>query len=181
MYGMIHQALRGMAVRRIGDPAWTAVLREAGFTQPLFIGMEYYADDTTMALVRLLAARLGMSCDELLHEFGRVWIDFAGASGYGRVLRMAGDDLVTFLDCLDRMHSSIHSNMPLAQMPSFELIAADPATIELSYRSGRQGLEPFVRGILLSVAERFGETVTIDHVPQDGGARFFIRRMAAHG
>lgn len=180
MYGMIHQALRDMAVRRIGDAEWSALLRDAGYTQPLFIGVEYYSDETTMSLVHLLAAHLDQPLDLVLEDFGRVWINFAGASEYGRILRMAGDDLVSFFSSLDRMHASIRSSMPRAEMPSFELVAADDVMLQLRYRSKRKGLEPFVRGLLLAITERFGESATISYVCEDNGALFIIRRTAAH-
>lgn len=180
MYGMIHQALRDMALQHIDDAAWVALLQDAGLTKPMFIGMEYYPDDTTMGLIHLIAARLDMPLDDALHHFGQVWIDFAGASAYGRILRMAGDDFVSFLESLDRMHASIRSNMPLADMPSFELLAADMTEIRLLYRSRRTGLAPLVQGILLAVAARFNEQVTISYSPDDKGALFVIRRAATH-
>lgn len=180
MYGMIHQALRDMAVRQMGDGEWNDLLRSNGLTQPLFIGMEYYSDDTTMDMIHLLADRLDRPLEDVLHEFGRVWIDFAGASEYGRILSMAGDDFISFLESLDRMHASIRSNMPRAEMPSFEVLETDETTTQLRYRSTRTGLEPFVQGILLAVAERFGECVAVEYTPEDGGTLFTIIRIAPH-
>ena len=180
MYGMIHQALRDMALRHMEEDDWNLLLRESGFTQPLFIGMEYYSDATTMALIRLVADRLDMPLNDALHEFGTVWIDFAGASAYGRILRMAGNDFVSFLQNLDRMHASIRSNMPRAEMPSFELLDADEDKMLLRYVSTRVGLSPLVHGILLAVAERFGERVAITWVPEDQGAMFTITRVEPH-
>lgn len=181
MYGMVHQALRDMALQHIAPTEWDTLLDRAGLSQALFIGVEYYSDDRTMALISAVAAHLNMTLDDALHEFGRVWIDFAGASDYGRILRMAGDDLVSFLESLDRMHASIRSNMPKAEMPTFELIEADAQQMKLQYRSKRTGLAPFVTGILLAVAERFGETVSISCSLEAGGAVFTIRRHDQDG
>lgn len=180
MYGMIHQALRDMAVRDLGEAAWEGLLREGGHHEPLFIGMEYYADEVTMALMHLLAERMEMSLDDFLRAFGRMWIDFAGASAYGRILDMAGEDFVSFLQSLDRMHSSIRSNMPRADLPSFEVLDANAAAIELRYRSSRSGLAPFVQGILSAAAERFGERVEIGYRPEGDSMRFSILRTVAH-
>lgn len=180
MYGMIHKALRDMAVRQMGDAAWHDLLRSGGFTQPLFIGMEYYSDATTMGMIHLLANHLGRPLEDVLHEFGREWIDFAGASEYGRILAMSGDDFISFLESLDRMHASIRSNMPRAEMPSFEVLETDETTTQLRYRSNRTGLEPFVQGILLAAAERFGERVAVEYTPEDDGTRFTIVRAAPH-
>ncbi|MGY6409605.1 MAG: heme NO-binding domain-containing protein [Alkalilacustris sp.] len=177
---MIHQALQDMAVREIGAAEWEALLRERGHDAPLFIGMEYYADEVTMALMHLLAGRIDLPLDDFLRAFGRIWIDFAGATAYGRILDMAGDDFPSFLESLDRMHSSIRSNMPRADMPSFEVLAIDDGAIELLYRSSRSGLEPFVQGILSAAAERFGERVEIAHRPDLAGTRFSIARIGRH-
>ncbi len=176
MYGMIHQALRDMALREITEAEWSDLLRRGGHARPVCIGLEYYSDETTMALMDLVARRLDLPVEEFLQAFGRLWIDFAGASAYGRILDMAGDDFVSFLQSLDRMHSSIRSNMPRADMPSFEVVAADARAIRLRYRSSREGLAPFVQGILAAAAERFDEKVTIRHAPEDGAVRFDILR-----
>lgn len=181
MYGMIHQALRDMALRELTEAEWDGLLRDRGHDGALFIGMEYYDDEVTMALMHLLAERMGLCIDDFLRAFGNVWIEFAGASAYGRILDMAGDDFLSFLESLDRMHSSIRSNMPRADLPSFEVLQAHGAAIELRYRSSRSGLAPFVQGVLSAAAERFGERVEIDYRPEANGARFSLTRVPPHG
>lgn len=181
MYGMIHQALRDMALQHMDEADWQAMLQQGGLAKPMFIGMEYYPDTTTMSLIHLIAARLDLPLDEVLEQFGQVWIDFAGASAYGRILQMAGDDFVSFLENLDRMHASIRSNMPLAEMPSFELISVASNELNVKYRSRREGLAPFVQGILVAVAARFNETVRISYTPETGGAMFLIKRSVSDG
>ncbi len=181
MYGMIHQALRIMVLQHVEEAEWETLLRTSDHTEPLFIGMEYYSDATTMELIHLVSAHLRMPLDDTLRQLGCVWIDFAGASEYGRILRMAGDDFVSFLESLDRMHASIRSNMPKAEMPSFELISADDAELQVRYRSTRTGLAPMVQGILLATAERFDERVEVTYLPEDGGALFCIQRKSLNG
>jgi hypothetical protein len=178
MYGMIHQAARDLAVSRLGEAAWERLLEEGGLTGRHFIGVEYYPDAETMRLVGLIADRLGCSMAETFYHFGRYWIDFAGASAYGRVLDMAGGDLETFISNLDRMHASIKSNMPKASLPGFEVVESSPAAIHVLYRSERVGLAPFVQGILAAVAERFGEPVRVSYDERPGGALFVLARAA---
>lgn len=178
MYGMIHQALRIMALQHVQEAEWEALLRASDHAEPLFIGMEYYTDETTMELIHLVAGHLRMPMEDTLRQLGSVWIDFAGASEYGRILRMAGDDFVSFLESLDRMHASIRSNMPKAEMPSFELISVEDEELQVRYRSTRNGLAPMVQGILLATAERFDESVEVTYLPEDGGALFFIQRKS---
>ncbi len=177
MYGMIHQAARDLAVARLGEAERERLLAREGFSGRHFIGVEYYSDAETMRLVGVISDRLGGGLAETFYNFGRYWIDFAGASAYGRVLKMAGGDLETFISNLDRMHASIKSNMPRAALPGFEVVESGPAAIEVLYRSERKGLEPFVQGILSAVAERFGETVRVSYADRDGGVLFTLARL----
>ncbi len=173
---MIHQAARDMALAHMSQEAWEALLARNAISSQHFIGVDYYADAETMALVRLISDELGLPINEALYQFGRYWIAFAGASAYGRVLSMAGDDLEAFVENLDRMHASIKSNMPKAQMPSFQVIDSQPGLLTVLYKSDRDGLAPFVQGILGAVAERFGETVTISYHETADGVAFELRR-----
>jgi hypothetical protein len=78
---------------------------------------------------------------------------------------------------LDRMHASIKSNMPKAALPGFEVVESSSESIRVLYRSERRGLAPFVKGILSSVAERFGERVEITFVEQGDGVLFDLARV----
>jgi len=181
MYGMIHQAARDLAVSRLGQAEWERLVERGGLNGGHFIGVEYYSDDETMRLVGLIADRLGCGIAETFYHFGRYWIDFAGASAYGRVLQMAGGDLETFISNLDRMHASIKSNMPRASLPGFEVLDSSPDPIHVLYRSDRRGLAPFVQGILTAVAERFGEPVAVSYLEREDGALFVLSRLPAEG
>lgn len=180
MYGMIHQAARELAVSHIGEAEWDQFCKVHGIVGAQFIGFEYYDDAITLRLIDLVAARLGLGHEEALIEFGHTWIRFASQSAFGRVLSLAGKDLETFLDNLDRMHASIKSNMPRAEMPSFQLLEVRPDMIRVLYRSSRNGLAPFVAGILSEVALRFGEQVSVTHAPNDLGVEFTLSRVLAH-
>lgn len=180
VYGMIHQAARELTVSHIGEAEWERFCQSHGIYGAQFIGFEYYEDTVTLRLIDLVADRLGLERDVALVEFGRTWIRFASKSAFGRVLSLAGSDLETFLANLDRMHASIKSNMPQAEMPSFHLLEARPDVIRLLYRSSRSGLAPFVAGILSEVALRFGEQVSVTHAPNDLGVEFTLSRVLAH-
>jgi hypothetical protein len=179
MYGLIHQALRDLAVLHVGEEEWNRMLENAGHTRPACIGMQYYSDTTTVRMIDMVADRLGLSFDEALTAFGSHWIDFAEQTNYARILRMAGDDLTSFIDNLDRMHATIRSNMPQADMPQFEVLQSDDTGMEVRYRSTRQGLAPMVHGILQKLATRFDEHAVISHRPMDDGAIFRIDRVRA--
>lgn len=180
LYGMIHQAAREMAIDRLGRAEWERLAATRGLTDKHFIGFDYYDDAATNALLALIAERLTLTLPEALTAFGRYWIRFVAASSYGRALTLAGNDLESFLGNLDRMHTSIKSNMPLAEMPSFELLSCGPHEIRLLYCSSRRGLADFVTGILDAVAERCGERVVISHSEHGGGVEFVLVRIPAN-
>lgn len=179
MYGMIHKALRELAIEKAGEDAWRDIASECKLDSEHFISGQHYSDDVTNALVAAVAAKTRTDAEVLLKEFGRHWIRFAQGSNYVGVLDMAGDDLVTFLENLDRMHASIKTTMPEAVMPTFQVNAANAKEIVIIYKSPRQGLTPFVEGLLEGVLERFNEKGEISSKPCNDGAEFRIKRASA--
>ena len=179
MYGMIHKALRELAIDKAGEDAWREIAIECKLDSEHFISGQHYSDNVTNALIRAVAAKTGADVDTLLKDFGRHWIEFAENSSFSAVLDMAGDDLVTFLDNLDRMHVSIKTTMPEAVMPSFHVDKAGGDEVVMTYTSPRQGLTPFVTGLLEGVLARFGEQGEISSSPVKDGAVFRIKRASS--
>ena len=60
VYGMIHQAARDMAVAHLGEAEWEALATSHGLSGHHFIGVDYYSDADTRALVKLIARRLAL-------------------------------------------------------------------------------------------------------------------------
>ena len=91
-------------------------------------------------------------------------------------MAMAGDDLVTFLGNLDRMHASVKASMPGAVLPTFYLMTSDVSHLTVSYRSPRSGLEPFVRGLLEGLLDHFHVSGVVEELgPSQNGVDFLIR------
>ncbi|MEQ8934214.1 MAG: heme NO-binding domain-containing protein [Amphiplicatus sp.] len=173
---MIHKAARDMAVGRYGEDGWRQILAESGLSGEHFISARQYPDEITTRLLAAIGARAGLAPEALLEAFGRHWIKYAGSSAYSSILDRTGGDLVTFLGNLDRMHASIKTVIDRAQLPSFNVEKADAREIEIAYRSVREGLEPFVIGLLKGLLERFGEAGEIDWRREDGTSYFRIAR-----
>lgn len=179
MHGMIHKALRELAIEKAGEDAWREIAAKCKLDSEHFISGQYYSDDITNEMIDAVAAKLGVDVETLLREFGRYWMRFAQNSSYSGVLDMAGDDLVTFLGNLDRMFAAIKAAMPKAIIPSFNLKAVKSDEIVIAYASQRKGLTPFIAGFLEGVLERFGEKGEISNSPRPGGAEFRIKRVSA--
>lgn len=179
MYGMIHQAAREMVHVVADADTWTAILEKSGLQETHFISAQTYSDDDTFALIGAIQEVTGLPLDDLLSAFGKYWIEFAGKTSYRSVMDMAGNDLESLLENLDRMHTSIKSTMPDADMPSFLVADEDGDTLTVEYRSSRKGLEPFVKGLLLGLMDRFGETGEVTFSPAEDCVEFYVKRQPA--
>lgn len=162
MYGMAHRALRQMMLDRLGPSAWAKVERETNTGPADLISLCVYDDSKTIALISASAAHLGMAVEDALRVFGRYWVRYAELSSFGPIMDFTGQDLVTFINNLDRMHRSVVLAMPDARVPSFTLLAETRQRLLVRYRSDRSGLEMFVIGLLEGVMDRMGEAGTVE-------------------
>ena len=88
-----------------------------------------------------------------------------------------GQDLVSFLENVNGLHDRITSTFIGYVPPHFE-VEAESGNVLLRYESTREGLTPFVIGIVKGLAERFGQEVTIDNIEPvevDAGETSLIR------
>lgn len=170
MYGMTHRALRQMMLDRLGPSAWAKVERETSTGPADLISLCVYDDSKTIQLIVASAARLGLPVEDALREFGRYWVRFAELSSFGPIMDFTGQDLVTFINNLDRMHRSVVLAMPDARVPSFTLIEETRQRLLVRYRSDRTGLEMFVIGLLEGLMDRLNETGTVELVDRPGTA-----------
>ena len=179
MYGMIHKAAREMALQEFGEAGWTAILASAGLNEEHFISAQTYPDDVTQRLIDAIIAHGDYDPDTLLEAFGRYWVHYAGGSRYAKLMDMAGSDLESFLANLDRMHDGVKASMPEAILPSFELVDVSPHRLKVAYRSTRSSLTLFVKGLLLALMDRFGESGTVTCEQQGDSVLFEILREPA--
>ncbi len=181
MYGMIHQAVELMVIERFGEDCWREIRASAGLTSESFIGFDHYPDHDTMALLDAIPPHVRLPREEILFELGHYWVAYAGSSPYGHAISMAGDDLYSFFVHLDRMHIAIKSNLVDAKMPSFAVRGGPEGQFDLVYRSSRDGLQPFVHGLVYALARHLGENVDVTCEPFSHGAVFHVRRLGVVG
>jgi len=179
MYGMIHRGIREMVLELKGAEAWSAIEQACGIGPVELISAVVYDDVTTFAIVGSAAEVLGMDVPTCLKHFGRYWIRFAERGSYGPLMDFTGQDLATFIANLDRMHASVTNAMPQAQTPSFSLSGPGNSEIRVRYWSSREGLEPFVIGLLEGLLDRFGESGTVTQCDSKTNGTDFVIRLAA--
>lgn len=178
MYGLVNRAVEELVKSMAGEESWALVCEQAGVPSQYFHSMDTYPDEITMNLVDAAADHLGLSSDDVLKRFGRYWILYTGAEGWGPILEAQGSTVAQVIANLDNMHARIETAMPEMRAPSFVLRGADSDRIELEYHSERDGLAPMVHGLLQGLAERMNEQWSIEQVgrSRDLGYDVFILR-----
>lgn len=162
MYGLVNQAVREMVLARYGEQAWERIRSEAG-SDDVFVGMEQYPDELTVALVGAASRVLGAPPGTVLRMFGEYWVDYTGAA-YGDLFRMSGATLVEFARNLNSLHTRVAHLMPELRPPSFAVTDERPGEFRLHYHSTRPGLQAMLVGLMQGLGKRFGTVVEVEHV-----------------
>jgi hypothetical protein len=92
-----------------------------------------------------------------MEAFGEYWILYTADEGYGELMELSGDTLTEFLNNLNMLHQRINNIMPELRPPDFSTRAETVNSIELEYRSHREGLSPMVIGLLKGLCRKFGK------------------------
>jgi len=153
VYGLINDSIRRLVQEEAGADAWDRIADRAAPGHRTFAALHYYDDDVTYALVGAASDELGTPPGELLRRFGHYWSTRIAPENYGDYLNAAGMRLLEILTGLDAMHARLQTLFPQLRPPSIEVESPDPRTITVHYRSEREGLAPFVTGLLEGLAE----------------------------
>lgn len=163
MYGMVNEGIHTFIVSNFGDEAWQSICAHADIKVTQFDRLGDYDDSVTYSLVGAVAEHTKLPAEKVLNVFGEYWVDFAGHSGFGNLLKLSGPNFVERVRNLDDMHERILMTMPNLKPPSFELEEIGENTYELSYYSTRPGLAPMVIGLLHGLAAETQEEITVEH------------------
>jgi hypothetical protein len=164
MYGLVNKAIRGLVVDNHGPEKWSEICRIADFADEDFIAMNSYPDHITYALVGAASKVLGADANQVLDLFGEYWVLYTANEGYGDLLNLSGNTLAEFLGNMDMLHSRLTGIMPTLQPPKFSTRNVTPNSLELEYRSHREGLAPMVVGLLRGLGKRFNQPCTVEHI-----------------
>jgi hypothetical protein len=163
MYGIVNKAICEMMLAKTSKEVWREVLAAAGLDDDAFIISASYDDQVTFALAAASSQALGISLDEFLHELGHWWIRQTAMRDYQHLMTAAGTTLRAFLLKLPDLHTRIGIIFPALKPPEFECTDCLPSSLRLHYRSCRQGLVPFVVGLLEALAIHFKTPSRITH------------------
>ena len=164
---MVNDAVRGLVQSNFGDVIWEQIYTKAGAPES-FVAMQNYDDSVTYGLVGAAVDVLGMNAEDILYAFGVYWVEHVATLHYADLMAQTGSGFADFIVNLDQMHQRMRSTFPNYQPPSFRVIELEAeGVMQVDYYSHREGLLPFVVGLLNGLGSHFGESITIDHVADD--------------
>ncbi|XP_069755199.1 guanylate cyclase soluble subunit beta-2-like [Narcine bancroftii] len=165
-YGFINTCLKSLIIETFGEETWEK-LRIAAEVPDTFMTFEVYSDDNTMRLVEEACKLLDMKSDVLLKQFGEYFFEFCKRSGYDRMLRTLGGNLMEFIENLDPLHRYLSLSYQEMNAPSFRVEKNEDNSMLLHYYSDRRGLHHIVPGIIAAVAMDFFQCeITMEIVSQ---------------
>nr|XP_033805870.1 guanylate cyclase soluble subunit beta-2-like [Geotrypetes seraphini] len=165
-YGFINTCLKSLVVEKFGEETWEA-LRTQAEVQDNFMTYEVYDDVITLRLVTEACRMLNVSEEAVLKLFGAYFFSFCKMSGYDRMLRTLGGNLMEFIENLDALHSYLALSYEAMNAPSFRVEKRTDGSMLLHYYSDRHGLSQIVPGIIESVAKDFFDSdVTMEILNQ---------------
>lgn len=172
MYGLINSSLQNMIRKNFGDGTWDKIISESGVPLDSFLSMRSYDDEITYKLVGATSTVLNTPASECLRLFGHHWVLEVAGKSYGPLLDAAGNDMVEFLRNMNALHDRISGTFVEFVPPQFKVEEVTDGHYNIHYLSTREGLSPFVYGLLEGLAIRFNSELTIlkqTDVPVENG------------
>jgi len=155
MYGIINKSIQDLITQTFGADKWDAVKEKSGIDIDFFLSNEPYNDDITYKLAGAASEVLGISVDEVLHAFGEWWILKTGKEKYAGLIEAGGKNLSDFLINLPLFHNRIMLMYPKLTPPEFKVSNISENSIHVHYHSKREGLQEFVRGLLVGLSKMY--------------------------
>lgn len=182
MYGLIPRAIESMVLSRFGHETWAQIKKEAGVDIEIFIRTSPYPDEITYGLVGATSRVLGLPVEQVLEEFGEYWVLVTAEQDYASIMQASGPTLSDFLQDLNDMHERVGTILPALQPPRFECTDVTEESLLLHHYTHREGLAPFVRGLVSGLGKRFGTPATCELVrPRGAGQDHDVFRVTWEG
>ena len=162
MYGIVNKSIEDMVTSHFGADKWEAVKLRSGVDVDFFISHEVYDDDVTFRMATAASEELEMPVGDVLQSFGEWWVLKTSKERYGGIMEAGGSDLPEFLKNLPMFHTRVMLIYTKLTPPEFQVSDITENSICIHYRSTRQGLQEFVRGILSGLGKMYNTPVTIE-------------------
>lgn len=161
MYGLVNKAIKDLVVTKFGEEKWNEICDLSDFVEGDFIALQTYPDDLTYTLVKNASQVLKSDSSLVLEAFGEYWILYTADEGYNDLMEITGNSFPEFLENLDMLHYRMANIMPKLEPPKFTVTNLKDNSLELEYRSERQGFVPMLFGLIRGLGKRFALDVKI--------------------
>jgi guanylate cyclase soluble subunit beta len=157
---------------KFGDEHWEEVFRVSGVPADSFLSMRSYDDAITYDLVGAASEVLGKPVEACLEMYGEYWVLETATKSYGSLMEAAGGSLLEFLSNINALHDRITGTFMNYVPPEFQVEPLGESRHRIHYISKRQGLTPFVVGLLNGLAKHFDSELEIhaqETIPASSG------------
>lgn len=162
MYGIVNKAIEDLVVLNYGQEKWKIVLQKSGIEESFFISNESYDDAITFALAQTISEEMQIPLEEVMVNFGKWWVLKTTKEKYSGLIEAGGNNLREFLINLPVFHNRVILMYPKLTPPEFKITALKENSLHLHYLSQREGLQEFVRGLLIGLGELYKTETQIE-------------------
>lgn len=162
MYGIVNKAIEDLVVLNYGEAKWKLVLKKSGIEENFFISNESYDDAITFALAKTISEEMHIPLEDVLISFGKWWVLKTTKDKYSGLIEAGGNNLREFLINLPVFHNRVILMYPKLTPPEFKISELKENSLHLHYISKREGLQEFVRGLIMGLGELFKTETQIE-------------------
>lgn len=164
MYGIINKSIEELVKEKFSVEIWLNILEKSKIEHDFFISSEAYDDSVTYKLVGAISELTGLSSGDILLTFGEWWILRTSKEKYGSLMESGGNNLREFLINLPLFHNRVMLIYPKLTPPEFKVSHIEENSIYVHYYSKREGLQDFVKGLLLGLGKMYLTPVNVDMI-----------------
>jgi hypothetical protein len=161
MYGIVNKAIEELVVENFGEDKWLLIKQKSGIDVDFFISNEPYDDDITFKLALTVSNEMNIPLSEVLEAFGEWWILRTGKEKYGYLMESGGSNFKEFIINLPLFHNRVIMIYPKLTPPEFKVSHIEENGLLLHYYSKRQGLQDFVRGLIVGLGKFYKCNISI--------------------
>lgn len=162
MYGLINKSIEELVKEKFSEEIWLQILEKSNIEHDFFISSEAYDDSVTYKLVGAISELTGLSVSDILLTFGEWWVLRTSKEKYGSLMEAGGTNLKEFLVNLPVFHNRVMLIYPKLTPPEFKVSHVEEKSIYIHYFSKREGLQDFVKGLLLGLGKMYETPVDVE-------------------
>jgi len=172
MHGIVHSQLKNFVETKYGASSWTNVISKAGLENKIYLTTKSYPDKDILAIVKAASEATTMSAGDLLEAFGKFLFPIV-AKTYEQLIKPEWRTFDFLLNIEDTIHTVVRRQIPESKPPQLRFKKVGPNQLILNYNSPRR-LQSLAKGMMLAVAERYGEKISFKATKTQNGFDIMI-------